>query len=53
MRNPLVNIMVALSVLLTLSPAVMAQGPRKPPPGFVAAGIPEMPNPPAPLPSTI
>jgi hypothetical protein len=50
MRDPLVKIMFVLLVLLTLSPVVMAQGPRKPPPGFVAAGIPEMPTPPGPAP---
>ena len=50
MRNPLVKVMLVLLVLLTLSPVVMAQGPRKAPPGFVAAGIPEMPNPPGPAP---
>jgi len=57
MRNPVVKPLFALLGVLALSSAVMAQdqtpavrAPRKPPPGFVMAGVPEMPNKPGPAP---
>jgi hypothetical protein len=52
MRNPLAKVVVASLAVLALSSAVMAQerAPRAPQPGFVTAGVPEMPNPPGPAP---
>jgi len=53
MRNPVVKSILAALALLSMSPAVIAQeqAPRRAvPPGFVSAGVPEMPNPPGPAP---
>lgn len=56
MRNPLAKPIVALLAVLAFSSAVMAQepaqerAPRAPQPGYVTAGVPEMPNPPGPAP---
>lgn len=52
MRNPFAKPSVALLAVLALSPAVMAQerAPRAVQPGYVSAGVPEMPNPPGPAP---
>jgi hypothetical protein len=51
MRNLVAGLIVVLAVL-TLSSAVVAQGRggRPLPPGYVAEGVPEMPNPPGPAP---
>ena len=59
MRNPFPNVIVASLAVLTLWSAVaqaqgqggpQSQGGRGPQPGFVAPGVPEMPNPPGPAP---
>lgn len=51
MRNPFAKVIVASLAVLILWPAVaQAQGRRGPQPGFVAPGVPEMPNPPGPAP---
>ena len=56
MRNPVAASIIALSAnllaVLALSSVAMAQEGRvnTPPPGFVMAGVPEMPNPPGPAP---
>jgi hypothetical protein len=52
MRKWIARSIVSLLVLLSVSLAVMGQeqGLRKPPPGFVMAGVPEMPTPPGPAP---
>jgi hypothetical protein len=56
MRNPLAKPIVALLAVLAFSPALMAQepaqerAPRAVQPGYVTAGVPEMPNPPGPAP---
>ena len=52
MRNPLAKIIVASLAVVALSSAAMAQerAPRAPQPGFVTAGVPEMPTPPGPAP---
>ena len=52
MRNSLAEVIVASLAVLAVSSAVLAQerAPRGVQPGFVAAGVPEMPNPPGPAP---
>jgi hypothetical protein len=52
MRNPVVKASVAFLALLALSPFALTQGRRgRPvPPGFIAEGVPKMPNPPGPAP---
>ena len=52
MRNSLAGVIVASLAVLAVSSAVMAQerAPRGVQPGFVAAGVPEMPYPPGPAP---
>jgi hypothetical protein len=52
MRNPVTASIVALLAVLALSSAVMAQEPRGRaiPPGYIAEGVPAMPNPPGPAP---
>ena len=53
MRNPVAAPIVALLAVLALSSAVMAQAPRGRglvPPGYVAEGVPAMPDPPGPAP---
>jgi hypothetical protein len=55
MRNLIAPGTVALLALLALSSGVSAQVPagrgrRTLPPGYVADGVPEMPNPPGPAP---
>lgn len=55
MRNPVAQLLVASVAVLTLSSAVMAQqGAARPrrqvQPGYVAEGVPKMPNPPGPAP---
>src|SRR5207302_6399094 len=52
MRDPVVKAIVAFLAALALSPAALAQGRggRPVPPGFVAEGVPKMPNPPGPAP---
>ena len=50
MRNPVFKAIVAFFVLLALSSAALAQRARVVPPGFVAEGVPKMPNPPGPAP---
>src|ERR671922_2790063 len=52
MRNPLVKALIAFLAVLTLSSVALAQGRgRRPvPPGFIAEGVPKMPNPPGPAP---
>jgi len=52
MRNSLAEVIVASLAVLAVSSAVLAQerAPRGVRPGFVAAGVPEMPNPPGPAP---
>src|SRR6516162_6357643 len=50
MRNPVVKLIAVLLVLLTFASFALAQRGGPPPPGFVAAGVPKMPNPPGPAP---
>src|SRR5580765_2304994 len=50
MRSPVFKTIAALFVLLVLSSAALAQRTRVLPPGFVADGVPKMPNPPGPAP---
>ena len=52
MRNRVAKPIVALLAVVALSSAVTAQerAPRGVQPGYVAAGVPEMPNPPGPAP---
>src|SRR5665213_784393 len=52
MRNRVAESIIALLAALALSSVAFAQAPaaRKPQPGFVAPGVPEMPNPPGPAP---
>src|SRR5262252_9604437 len=50
MRNALVKLIVALSTVSALSSLVLAQRERPLPPGFIAEGVPKMPNPPGPAP---
>jgi hypothetical protein len=50
MRSPVIKAIAALFVLLVLSSAALAQRTRIVPPGFVAEGVPKMPNPPGPAP---
>ena len=57
MRNSVATPIVALLVVLALSSVVMAQAPqaaagrgRRVPEGFIADGVPKMPNPPGPAP---
>jgi len=50
MRNPLAKVIVTSFAVLALSPALMAQRGGRSTPGFVAEGVPEMPNPPGPAP---
>jgi hypothetical protein len=49
MRNPIVKVIVAVLTVLVLSSVAVAQR-RIVPPGFVAEGVPKMPNPPGPAP---
>src|SRR6266851_4523990 len=49
LRNSLVKTVVALLAVSALSSMILAQ--RRPlPPGFIAEGVPKMPNPPGPAP---
>ena len=50
MRSPVIKAIAALFVLLVLSSAALAQRNRIVPPGFVAEGVPKMPDPPGPAP---
>src|SRR5258706_15545577 len=52
MRDPVVKAVAVFVAVLALSPAALAQGRggRPVPPGFVAEGVPKMPNPPGPAP---
>ena len=50
MRNPVLKIIAAVTLILTVSSLVWAQRGGPPPPGFVAPGVPKMPNPPGPAP---
>jgi hypothetical protein len=57
MRNPLAAVIIASLAVVALSPAVMAQDQEAAPrprrqvqPGYVAEGVPKMPNPPGPAP---
>ena len=52
MRNPVFKLFVAFLVVPALSSIALAQGRggRPVPPGFVAEGVPKMPNPPGPAP---
>src|SRR5438132_12421367 len=50
MRNPVVRTIAAFFVVLALSSISMAQRGRAVPPGFVAEGVPKMPNPAGPAP---
>jgi len=50
MPNPLVKAIVAFLAVLAFSSIALAQRGGPPPPGFVAAGVPKMPNPPGPAP---
>jgi hypothetical protein len=52
MRNPVAAPIVALLAVLALSSAAVAQAPqgRAIPPGYVAEGVPKMPDPPGPAP---
>jgi len=54
MRNPVAQLIVASCAVLALSSAVMAQEDARPrrqvQPGYVAEGVPKMPNPPGPAP---
>jgi len=52
MRNSLAEVIVAYLAVLAVSSVAMAQerAPRRVQPGFVAAGVPEMPKPPGPAP---
>jgi len=52
MRNPVIKAIAAFLAVSALSPFALAQGRRgRPvPPGFVAEGVPKMPNPPGPAP---
>jgi hypothetical protein len=53
MRNPLAEPIVALLAVLAFSSAVVAQNPGgrpRVPEGYVAEGVPKMPNPPGPAP---
>ena len=53
MRNPVVKPIAAFLAVLALSSVAVAQAPRTPRPvreGFVADGVPKMPNPPGPAP---
>lgn len=52
MRNPVFKLFVALLVVPALPSIALAQGRggRPVPPGFVAEGVPKMPNPPGPAP---
>ena len=55
MRNPVGEVIVTLLAVVTLSSAVMAQDPgvrprRQVQPGYVAEGVPKMPNAPGPAP---
>lgn len=54
MRNPVAKVIVASLAVLALSSAVMAQDQARPrrqvQPGYVAEGVPKMPNPPGPAP---
>jgi hypothetical protein len=50
MPNPFVKAIVAFLAVLALSSIALAQRGGPPPPGFVAAGVPKMPNPPGPAP---
>jgi hypothetical protein len=52
MRNRVAEVIVALLAVLALSSAVVAQegGPARVKEGYVAEGVPKMPNPPGPAP---
>src|SRR5229473_8489966 len=50
MPNPLVKAIVAFLAVLAFSSSALAQRGGPPPPGFVAAGVPKMPDPPGPAP---
>jgi hypothetical protein len=52
MRNSVAEVIVASSAILALSSAMLAQErrPRQPQKGYIAEGVPEMPNPPGPAP---
>src|SRR4029077_5163112 len=50
MRNPVVKGIASVVAVLTLSSIALAQRGGPPPPGFIAAGVPKMPNPPGPAP---
>jgi hypothetical protein len=54
MRNPVAKPMVALLAALVFSPVIVARAqegrPTRVIPGYVAPGVPEMPNPPGPAP---
>src|SRR5579862_6175340 len=57
MRNPVAAVIIASLAVVALSSAVMAQGQEAAPrprrqvqPGYVAEGVPKMPNPPGPAP---
>jgi hypothetical protein len=50
MSNTFVKPIVALLAVLAFSSIALAQRGGPPPPGFIAAGVPKMPNPPGPAP---
>jgi len=51
MRNPIVKAIFAFLAMLAISSIALAQGRgRVVPPGFIAEGVPKMPNPPGPAP---
>src|SRR5689334_6611568 len=50
MPNPLAKAIAALLTVLAFSSIALAQRGGPPPPGFVAEGVPKMPNPPGPAP---
>jgi hypothetical protein len=50
MRNSVVKAIAAFLAVSALSSIALAQGRRAVPPGFIAEGVPKMPNPPGPAP---
>src|SRR5262249_34006128 len=50
MPNPLVKLIAVFLAVLSFSSIAPAQRGGPPPPGFIAAGVPKMPDPPGPAP---
>jgi len=50
MQNPFVKAIAVSLAVLALTSIALAQRGGPPPPGFIAAGVPKMPNPPGPAP---